>query len=196
VRTIETPWPERVLVAADLDALDAWFTMEERAAAAALPLEKRRSEWLLSRAAAKALAIRLGIARDPRTCAPARPHLVVEGRETGWYVSLSHSTPYAGAAIARAPVGVDVQVVRDLSDAAAHLFLTKEEEMEMRSCALPYRLLHFWCAKEAAWKRLGGSVATLRGVPVRLLSASDSGLTFDIVETALCGDAIVALTRE
>jgi phosphopantetheinyl transferase len=205
VNLLETPWPERVLVGSDVardvardvakDVVsDAWFTPEELAHAATFKLEKRRQEWLLSRAVAKQFACSLGIADDPQHCSVARPNLLVNGGETGWYVSLSHSFPYAGAAIARHPIGLDVQVVREMSEDAAHLFLTEAETEAMLASRLEHRLLHFWCAKEAAWKRLGGRLATLKMVPVTLLSEADDAIVFDTVETRRIGDVIVAVT--
>ena len=78
---------------------------------------------------------------------------------------------------------------------AAHLFLSAEEEEVMRSCRMENRLLHFWCAKEAAWKQLGGSVTTLKQVPLRLIETNEHGLQFDCAETWVTGEVVVALTR-
>lgn len=194
MRTLATPWPERVLVIRDLESHEEWFTREELALANGFHLEKRRDEWLLSRVAAKQLAMELGLVRDPRTCEVVRPRLVIEGRPTEWFVSLSHSQPYAGAALSREPLGLDVQVIRELPDAAAHLFLSREEEEEMRNCAVAHRMLHFWSAKEAAWKKRGGAVATLKQVPLRLVRSGETFVEFDEVESVQLEDAIVALT--
>jgi hypothetical protein len=133
-------------------------------------LEKRRREWLLSRAAARMLPDRA-------------------------VVSYSHSAPYAGAAKDDEPVGIDVQKIRRIDERTVHLFLTDSEAEEMRRCALPQRLLHFWCAKEAAWKQRLGMTNTLKQTPIRLEAELENGLRFDIVETIEIGDVIVALTR-
>ncbi len=194
MRLVETPWPDRAIVIADLVSPEDWFTGEELSIASAFPREKRREEWLLSRAAAKQLAVHLGICEDPRTCMVERPRLTVEGRKDEWFVSLTHSAPFAGAAIAGEPVGLDVQVVRELSEAAAHLFLTEEEASQMRASTVSERLLHFWCAKEAAWKKRGGEVATLKQVPISLVSESASGIVFDGIESVRIGELIVAIT--
>jgi phosphopantetheinyl transferase len=193
VRIVATPWPDRAIVIADLVSHEEWFTSEERAIAESFPLPKRRDEWLLSRAAAKQLAMQLGLCNDPRACSVARPRLVIDGRESDVYVSLSHSAPYAGAALARAPIGLDVQVLRELSPNAAHLFLTTDEEEQLRTCAVPHALLHFWCAKEAAWKKRGGAMATLKQVPVNVMRTTAAGVLFDCAESVLLGDVIVAL---
>lgn len=133
-------------------------------------LEKRRREWLLSRMAARQLG-------------PA-PH-----------VSFSHSAPYAAAMIGDAPVGIDVQTIRDVDERIVHLFLTDDEARAMQQCTLAHRLLHFWCAKEAEWKRHGGATQTLKRTPLTLREQKRDGLLFDEVETFAFADFIVALTR-
>ena len=166
----------------------SWFSESELAVIDSFSLPKRRDEWILSRIAAKQLALDRGICTDPREC-------TIDQRRIGrWHVSLSHSGPYAGAAIDDEPVGIDVQVVRELRESAGHLFMTESEVEAMQACALPHRLLHFWCAKEAAWKQQGGAIPTLKRIPLVLLSATDSGLRFSGVETVAIGDLIVALT--
>jgi len=187
---MRTPWPDRVLVLEGTPDR-ALFTNEELATADELKLPKRRDEWLLSRAAAKQLAVRLGIAADPRDVRVDRPFLA----RTNWYVSLSHSHPYAGAAISRTPVGVDVQVVREIPEYSTHLFLSAEEDEEMHRCAIASRVLHFWCAKEAAFKQRSHEFTTMKQCPMRLVSESQSGLVFDAVETFAGGEVIVAVTR-
>ena len=131
--------------------------------------EKRRREWILSRTALYMLG-------------PAP------------YSSLSHSGDYAAAVIGDVPVGVDVQVVRPLSERAAHLFLTDEEHADMERCGIANRILHFFCAKEAAWKARGGAIPTLKGIPLKLKEETSSGLLFDAAATYATGDIIVAVT--
>lgn len=179
------------------DAYDpSFFDADELAAAKAFRLPKRREEWLLSRFAAKRLALQLGVASDPREIRVERPVLFVRERPTSWFVSLSHSAPYAAAALAQSPVGIDIQAIRELSESAAHLFLSDEEAAAMRRCAIAHRVLHFWCAKEAAWKQRGGAVPTMKQVPLRLLEERLDGLRFDAVETSYAApDLIFAITR-
>ena len=195
MKTIATPWDGRVLVVRDADfAVDA-FTGAELSTADAFKLESRRREWLLSRLAAKQLAMQLGLASAPRAITVERPFLVVDGVLTDWRISLSHSAPYAGAAIARSPIGLDVQVVRELDERSAHLFLSPEETDQLSRCTLPHRILHFWCAKEAVWKQRSDEFVTLRQVPLELLDERADALTFDAVETLALRDVIVAVTR-
>jgi 4'-phosphopantetheinyl transferase superfamily len=180
-------------------AFDGWFTETELETANGFKLARRRREWLLSRAAVKQLAVQLGLCQEPRECTLARPLLLLDGEWSGWHVSVSHSLPYAGAVMAKHPVGIDVQVVREIAEWSTHLFLSPEEDAQMRECTLPARVLHFWCAKEAAWKQRSGEFATMKQVPLRVIGETagqgGDGLLFDQVETRRIGDLIVALTR-
>ena len=63
----------------------------------------------------------------------------------------------------------------------------------MRNQTVAHRALHFWCAKEAAWKKHGGAIATLKQVPLRVISTSADGVLFDDAETIAIGNVIVAL---
>lgn len=182
-------WRIRAIVIREGVVPAEWFSSEELAEVEAIVRPKRRAEWLLSRAAAKTLAVRLGLAPDPAACRIERFRIASS------CLSLSHSAPYASAAIDARPVGIDVQVVRPLDERAAHLFLGDDETMAMQACSIADRLIHFWSAKEAAWKRLGGSVETLKRVPLVLVDEANDGLTFDSVETRRIGDLVIALTR-
>ena len=193
MRTIATPWPGRCVVIEGI-APREWFTPEELELAGNFKLKKRGDEWLLSRAAVKRLAVDMGLAGYERRVSVERPFLLVDGSPTHFYVSLSHSDGRAGAAVASQAVGIDVQVVREIPEQATHLFLSDEETAAMERCTAAHRMLHFWCAKEAAWKREGGRVPTLRQVPLRLLCETDRGLLFDVVETVAIGELVVALT--
>jgi phosphopantetheinyl transferase len=188
VRVLATPWPDRVLVISNLDSHEEWFTSEELEIANSFRLAKRRNEWLLSRVAAKQLAMQLGIVDDPRACVIERPRF----RE--FHISFSHSHLYAGAALSRDPIGIDVQVVREFPENAVHLFLAPNEEEAMRHCTTAHRALHFWCAKEAAWKKRGGTIPTLKQVPLHVTSQTETTVTFDEAESVQLGDVIVALT--
>lgn len=174
------PWGDRAIVVRDVDDAESFLRDDELAIARAFPREKRRAEWMLARAAARILARRRGLG----DIAVERP-----------LVSLSHSAPWAAAAIDTAPVGIDVEVVRDVSERAARHFLTETETAQMLACTIPHRLLHFWCAKEAAWKQRCGEIRWLKDVPLTLLHENASGVRFDVAETYAIDDVIVALTR-
>lgn len=196
---IALPWRERaVLLLRTEDAhetIEAHFSDAELEEARGFTLEKRRREWQLARAAAKRLGLRLGVADDARRIGVLRPYLLVNGVPTTWYVSLSHSGRYAAAFCGVEPVGIDVQTVRTVSETATHLFLTDVEVEAMRTCSLPDRMLHFWCAKEAAWKRRSSEFATLKQLPLVLDRQLEHGLVFDAAETFRSDDVIVAVSR-
>ena len=188
MNVLELPplWRSRALVLSGVEFQKSWYTAEELSIAGSFHLQKRREEWLGSRYAAKRLAMDRGLCSDPSQFDVAASVL---------HRSISHSAPYAAAAIDDRPIGIDVQVIRSISENAAHLFLTDEETEAMQSVVLPDRLLHFWCAKEAAWKQGGGAAGTLKRVPILLEEVRDRGLRFDTVETIRIDDVVVALTR-
>ena len=134
---------------------------------------KRRLEWMLSRIAEKELR-RRGASGD--------------------YVSFSHSGKYGAAAIDASPIGIDVEVLREISESAARHFLNDDEIEVMQECAIPNRMLHFWSAKEAVWKQLGGAVPTLKKLRLRLEAEAPDSLRFQNVETFAVGDLVAALT--
>lgn len=170
------PLPENwsALVVAEVEEPRRWFTLGELAIVDAFPREKRREEWMLSRIAEKELRRR-----------GAR----------GAHVSYSHRAAYGAAAIGEEPVGIDVEVVREIRPDSARFFLTDAEAADAQRCAIDRALLHFWCAKEAAWKQRGGVLPTLKRVPLRLLREGQRGLVFDVVETFAVDDVVVAVTR-
>jgi phosphopantetheinyl transferase len=182
-------WRGRAIVISEAELSDDWFTADELKVVDSFRLPKRQAEWKLSRIALKALAKDLQILLPPG-----------EGRSKGrmrgeHYVSLAHSGPYAAAAIDRSPIGIDVEQVREMKDAVTHLFLTDAEAATMRRCQIHNAMLHFWVAKEAAWKRLGGEIETLKRVPLRLEAETAIGLRFNDVETFATGEIVVGLTR-
>jgi phosphopantetheinyl transferase len=178
-------WRGRALVITDVENVEAWLTAAEMKEADGFRLAKRKLEWKLSRVAAKKLARDLGLSAGP-----------IEMRRIGTAcLSLSHSAPYAAAAIDTKPVGIDIERIRAMNESAAHLFLTDHEIEAMQRLTLPHRLIHFWAAKEAEWKRHGGAIPTLKRVSIRLEDAAPDGLRFDRVETRLIDDLVAALTR-
>lgn len=174
---------------------EEWFTPQELAIANGFRLHKRREEWLRARTAAKELALQRGLVGDARKCFVARPRLIIDGNVSPWFVSISHSQGFAAAIIDDAPVGIDIEVIRDLDERAAHLFLSDGEAETMRRCTIANRALHFWCAKEAVWKRRSGEFETLKQLPLQLLNERDDGLDFDHSTTRQLDPLIVATTR-
>ncbi len=166
-------WSGRALIVAGADDAEAWLTPAQLAVAGSFGREKRRSEWIASRVAERILR---------------------ERGASGSNVSYSHSGPYGAAAVGAAAVGIDVERVRSISENAAHLFLTDSEISAMQGCEIDDRMLHFWTAKEALWKQAGGTIATLKRIPLRLERLLPHGLRFVGVETYAADDFIAALT--
>lgn len=164
MKEIATPWPNVLVLYGAEAASPPLIDTPE-----SFPSEKRRREWILSRTALKLLGPAL-------------------------YSSLSHSGDYAAAAIGDVPVGVDVQVVRSLVERAAHLFLSEDEEADLLRCTIAHRIIHFFCAKEAAWKAQGGAIPTLKQIPLKLKEETATGLLFDSAATYATGDIVVAVT--
>ena len=158
----------RGIIVSEVTEPESWFESVPD-----FPRPKRKLEWMLSRIAEKELRKR---------------------GAKGECVSFSHSGEYGAAAIDVRPVGIDVEVLRDISESAARHFLNDEEIAAMRRCAIANRMLHFWSAKEAVWKQRGGSVPTLKKLRVQLESENPDGLRFQNVETFAIRDLIAALT--
>ena len=171
-----------------------WFSEAELDEAEKFRHQRRRDEWLRARMAVKKLALLRGLGTDPRRFRVVRPHLVIDD-VMRLFVSISHSERFAAAAIDDEPVGIDVQALRDVDERTAKFFLTQAETKAMHRCTISHRLLHFWCAKEAAWKQRGGDPLTLKKVPLAFESETPSGLRFESVETIALEGAIAALTR-
>jgi len=161
-------WRGRAMIVSDVADPESWFE-----SVPSFPRPKRRMEWMLSRIAEMELRRRGG---------------------SGDCVSFSHSGKYGAAAVGGHPVGIDVEVLREISESAAHLFLNEDETEAMKRCTIANPLLHFWSAKEAEWKRLGGSSPTLKSVRLRLESERADGLRFQGVETFAIDDLVAALT--
>jgi 4'-phosphopantetheinyl transferase EntD len=174
MRRVALPDSWRAIVVTEVEDPHSWFTEAELATAP--KLERRRLGWMLARIAAKELTSRSDVITRSRA------------------LSLSHSGDYGAAAIDERGAGIDIEVPREIDERAAHLFLSDDEEAELHRCSIQWRLIHFWAAKEAAWKRESDRYATLRQLPLRLIETTSRGLRFDKVETFDAGELIVALT--
>lgn len=177
MRLVELPesWRDRALIVTDVETPERWLAMSE---VPHFRFEKQRRAWMLSRIAALELARNRGL----------KVSLV---RSDG--LSFSHSGAYGAAAIGDR-AGIDIEVPRPIARGAAHLFLTDDELAAAERCTIDNALLHFWCAKEAVWKRYGGALPTLKRVPLRLIEETERGLRFEEVET-FAGEIYAALTR-
>ena len=167
-------WRATALVISEVDDPRSHFTPDELRVIDDFRHEKRRREWMLSRIAEKELRRR---------------------GATGVCVSYSHSGLFGAAAISDEHVGIDVELLREIPRGAVHLFLTDEEAAAAERCDIPNALLHFWSAKEAKWKQLGGTVPTLKRVPLQLIDEGRDYLRFEDVETYSTSEVIAALAQ-
>ncbi|MCU1350368.1 MAG: hypothetical protein JWO56_3398 [Acidobacteria bacterium] len=174
VVTLPESWRSRALVVTGVEEPERWLTLDD---IPTFRLEKQRTAWMLSRIAGIELARTRGAA---------------ESLIRSQTLSFSHAGAYGAAAIGDGAIGIDIEVPRFIPAAAAHLFLSDDEIATVEQCELLNALLHFWCAKEAAWKLHGGTIPTLKKVPLRLLAETKHGLTFERVET-FAGEVYAAL---
>lgn len=160
------------------EAWRAWLSPEEDARAAAFPVDKRRQDWTLGRAAGKAAVQRLLATEGRPTPTPraividvlpsGAPHLrpVDDGPPVA--VSISHGHGLAAALATRSSAagglpGIDLERIRPRKEATFRFYLTPEERGPLLELApgisdapgprddLAVRL---WAVKEAAFKAL------------------------------------------
>jgi 4'-phosphopantetheinyl transferase len=116
-----------------------------------LPAEKQASSaaaWLLAAYGCHAL----GIAPEFSPDAEGKPQFHSGGR----HLSLSHSGMYAACAIARGPVGVDVQRVAPVREkTAARVCTAAEQEFLRREGSSPLQFCRLWALKESYFKACG-----------------------------------------
>jgi len=209
MRIIEVPpgWETWLRIVADVTPrdIDRHLSGEERADVDRLRVEERRLERAASRIAGKLLLTDVMRLDDPRTVEFAkvedRPFVRLGGSNVSMSVSFTHSHGLGGAAAADTPVGVDLEKRREIRPEMTRFFLSSDELSSARDLELRDPLLHFWSAKEAAFK-LSPAFPTLLRVPLELTDVLASGLTFRVagsgtlVETrVLENDFIVALAR-
>ncbi|HEX2021628.1 MAG TPA: SDR family NAD(P)-dependent oxidoreductase, partial [Candidatus Thermoplasmatota archaeon] len=155
------------------ELLGAWLSGAEQAALAALPVEKRREEWLAATLAAKTAL---------RTAGDARAHAQIEVLRGSDGAPLAHGphgltlSHAGGVAVARVfdaateRVGVDVESVEPRSPAFEDEAFSPEERAGFPQGAdRPAAVTLAWAAKEAILKALGtGLSLPLHAVRLRL----------------------------
>ncbi|MBI3723485.1 4-phosphopantetheinyl transferase family protein [bacterium] len=191
-------------------ALEAAFSQEERAQAAAFPTEKRRREWSLGRLAAKAAVVRAleekgevvresEIRVDSGAFGTPRAYLVRAGAcsslELGLSLSHGHGTGAAWATASGLP-GVDVELVRERPEGTFRFYLDERERapvLALAGAARDHAAVVLWSLKEAAWKTLcPGRGVSLIDFEVSL---DDLSRTEGSARVAARGEAL-ALLRE
>jgi 4'-phosphopantetheinyl transferase EntD len=206
VRFLETPpaWSALVRIVAEADEREIveLLDAEELGELSSLRAVQRQGERAASRVAAKSLALERGFvdraSRIRFAKSEARPVVVVDGSERSLFVSFSHTAGIGAAALHDMPVGIDLEHERLIEPRATKFFLRDEELALAQSSAVANALLHWWCAKEAAFK-LSADYPTLLRVPLVLERETPTGLVLrgphgSLVETArLTNDLVAAL---
>ena len=107
-----------------------------------------------------------------------------------WHFSLSHSGEYAACALAREPVGVDIQKIRPVDLGVPRRSFSEEEQQKLRLSNAPEEeLIRIWTLKEAVVKASGlGLRQDLRYVNASAGSYKTWKLE-DYIVSVYCADA-------
>lgn len=209
MRIIEPPpgWHSWLRIVGDVTAadLETHLTAAEKDDVGHLKVQERRAERAASRIAGKILLTEVLEGTNPFDVEFAkerdRPLAKLHGSAITLSVSFTHSHGLGAAAAAEVPVGVDLERFREIRPEMTRFFLTEAELAAAEAIDIPQRLLHFWSAKEAAFK-MREVYPTLLKTPLRIRNVTSSGLTFqiadsgDTVETSVIErEFIVALAR-
>lgn len=185
VKLVPDPWAKTVCIVSDVSEPErqAYLTPAELKRVREFAREKRRAEWAASRIGAKLLALALGLCDDAQECSIvssySKPHLQIGPKGRGLHVSISHSEWAGAAAIDRVPIGLDIQKIRELKPRITKFFLKDEEVAQMQGTRIEHPLIHFWCAKEAAYKLRAGR-GWLKRVTIDLQAETGGGLGFTL----------------
>ncbi len=154
-----------------LEVSDDELSAAERGLADAAPSQTRRQELRAGRAAAREAFLTAEAGSPPSVLQDGRgrPRLDPPG---DWFVSLAHDRALACAAVARAPVGVDLLAFAREGPAAR--VVAERIRSGLGTALLPGSVSPFpesmllWTAWEALGKRTGEGVLTATRVPLRV----------------------------
>lgn len=139
----------------------------------------------LEQSAAAELAICAAMKNSGRPFAPPDYAYKESGQPTiqNGHISISHTEGYAACAIAREPVGIDVEREHTFSKAAAKRILSPQEELLRESANADELLSRIWTVKESFLKMTG------EGIPggMRTLELIAAGDGSSDVWTIKCG---------
>lgn len=192
-------WGYRLVAASETPPGDDWLSGAERRILERLPVERRRSEWLSGRWAAKeALAAWLGLGRD--LAARRRievlpgveraPHPLLDEVPAPVALSLSHRAGRALAVVGSPDLalGCDLERTEPRSRLFVHEYFTEAEAAALATA--PHEMHDLvanlvWSAKESALKLVlkGLSIPTrsVEAVPSLLAERSDGWLALTVV---------------
>ena len=114
----------------------------------------------LEQSAAEELAICAAMKNSGRPFAPSDYAYKESGQPTiqNGHISISHTEGYAACAIAREPVGIDVEREHTFSKAAAKRILSPQEELLRESANADELLSRIWTVKESFLKMTGEGI--------------------------------------
>ncbi|MEA3203384.1 MAG: hypothetical protein QOI63_1059, partial [Thermoplasmata archaeon] len=144
--------------------LDDRFSAAEKAQHAKFTVPKRAQEWRAGRLAAKQAVAQMVPARpadvEVRGDETGKPMVFVAGQPADLRLSLTHRDGLAVAAVAAAPLGIDLESVEPkpqsfLEEAFALSELKGLMEASARGEDIAVQVACLWTAKEAALKRAG-----------------------------------------
>jgi 4'-phosphopantetheinyl transferase len=151
---------------------------DEQARAARLKIPLARARFIAGRAALRRILGRY-LDRSPGTLrftytSDGKPEIAA-ATNTGLYFNLAHSGDTALLAIARAPIGVDIEQIRPLTPSAitnvGQTSFTAFEREQLARHHSDNALTHFfrlWVCKEACVKALGGGYRLIQQVEIDL----------------------------
>jgi 4'-phosphopantetheinyl transferase len=117
----------------------------------------------------------------------------------GWHWSLTHKPDYVGAVISPAPIGIDIEKIRSISDMMFRK-TASEQECLLGGGKTEALFFRFWTAKEAALKASGKGLTDLSKCVVSEIR-DDYNLVIDyaeqqwFIEQIYVGEHIVSVTR-
>jgi 4'-phosphopantetheinyl transferase len=173
-----------------LPAGDAWMSPAERDRAARMRYEKRRSEFLIARFAAKhTIARAVGLPTDDlarlatievRHRPTGAPMAYADGRPAGVAMSLTDRADWAVCVVANGDdvaLGCDLELVEPRSAGFVRDYLTPAEQATVAAADDPHLVANLlWSAKESALKVLEtGLRRDTRSVEVTLLDGDGDG---------------------
>ena len=114
----------------------------------------------LEQSAAAELAICAAMKNSGRPFAPSDYAYKESGQPTiqNGHITISHTEGYAACAIAREPVGIDVEREHTFSKAAAKRILSPQEELLRESANADELLSRIWTVKESFLKMTGEGI--------------------------------------
>ena len=128
----------------------------------------------LEQSAAAELAICAAMKNSGRPFAPSDYAYKESGQPTiqNGHISISHTEGYAACAIAREPVGIDVEREHTFSKAAAKRILSPQEELMSDSTNADELLSRIWTDKESFLKMTGEGIPGGRST-LEMIAAGD-----------------------